>query len=241
MHASARTYIVASTPRSGSSLLCEGLESTGIAGRPAEVFAPDFREQWFDIWALEASAPFSEYIAAARRYGTGRNGVYGMKIQYMHLEVLANWAAERSECVLEKLFGSALFVNLVRRDRRAQSLSWFRALRTNQWFRKGIAPALPAPDLDPRAVLELQAHLEWQQSGWEAFFKRKSVCHLTVEYEALADNYRGEISRVLAFLGLDSRAAEFVPSPSLRRQADEVTRQWRKTMDSAVSLLPSAC
>lgn len=241
MRASARTYVIASTPRSGSSLLCEGLESTGVAGRPAEVFAPDFRRPWFDLWGLQLDAPFSDYLDAALRHGTGRNGVYGMKIQYMHVGVLANWACAKGECVFEKLFGGALFVNLVRRDRRAQALSWFRAIRTNQWFQSGTDPALPAPELDERAVLELQAHLDWQQSSWEAFFERESVCPLTLEYEALADNYRGEIARVLAFLGLDARAAELIPSPSLRRQADEVTRQWRKTMDAAISLTPAGC
>jgi trehalose 2-sulfotransferase len=236
MHIPARSYVVASTPRSGSSLLCEGLESTGIAGRPAEVFAPDFRQPWFNLWGLPSDAPFSDYLAAARRHGIGRNGVYGVKIQYMHVAVLADCLSEKGDRVLERLFPDAFFVNLVRRDRRAQALSWFRAIRTNQWFQTGNDLTPPAPELDPQAVLELQAHLDWQQSGWEAFFEREGVSPLTVEYEALADNYKGEIARVLAFLGLDPHGADFIPPPSLRLQADEVTGQWRTAMNATVAL-----
>src|SRR5215207_8545306 len=33
-----RSYLVCATPRSGSTLLCEALKSTGVAGVPAEYF-----------------------------------------------------------------------------------------------------------------------------------------------------------------------------------------------------------
>jgi trehalose 2-sulfotransferase len=32
------SYLVCATPRSGSTLLCEGLKATGVAGRPEEYF-----------------------------------------------------------------------------------------------------------------------------------------------------------------------------------------------------------
>src|SRR5436305_13917700 len=38
MHRPSQSYTVAATPRSGSTLLCELLASTGVAGRPAEHF-----------------------------------------------------------------------------------------------------------------------------------------------------------------------------------------------------------
>ena len=40
MGAAAVTYIVASTMRTGSYLLCEGLEATRRAGHPREIFWP---------------------------------------------------------------------------------------------------------------------------------------------------------------------------------------------------------
>ena len=32
------SYLVCATPRSGSTLLCQGLKATGVAGRPEEYF-----------------------------------------------------------------------------------------------------------------------------------------------------------------------------------------------------------
>src|SRR5579872_7291023 len=44
------SYLVCGTPRCGSSLLCETLKNTGIAGRPEEYFwrgdEPFWRERW---------------------------------------------------------------------------------------------------------------------------------------------------------------------------------------------------
>jgi LPS sulfotransferase NodH len=209
------------------------LEKTGIAGRPAEVFAPDFRGPWFDRWHLSPGAPFSEYLAAARRHGTGRNGVFGVKLQYMHVSALANWALESCDTVLDRLFPGAAFINLVRQDRRAQALSWFRAIRTNKWFKTDPVRADPAPELDPRAVLDLEAHLAWQQSAWEQHFAKRGIRPLTIQYESLASDHRAATARVLAFLGLDPHAADSSPEPVLVSQADEVTAQWRRIMDGA--------
>ena len=145
MSESRRHYLVAATPRTGSSLLCEGLSATRIAGYPAEVFAPDFRGQWYERWGLVRDVPFSVYMAASLEFGTTPNGVYGMKIQWMHVPVLAADIALSGDCgaALDSLFPNATFINTVRRDRRAQALSWFRAWRTNEWFRTVRTP-LPA-------------------------------------------------------------------------------------------------
>jgi LPS sulfotransferase NodH len=129
---SGQTYIVASTPRTGSSLLCEGLWQTGIAGRPGEVFAPDFRHLWYRRWCLNPHAGFDAYLRAAASNGTTPNGVFGFKIQWMHVPVLAREAGASPDTVLDVLFPGAVFVNTVRRDRRAQALSWYRAEVTGE-------------------------------------------------------------------------------------------------------------
>src|SRR5262245_61613701 len=120
-----RCYVVAATPRTGSSLLCECLEATGIAGRPAEVFAPDFRDQWRKYLSVPAGASFDEYLGIVFRYGSTPNGVRALKIQWMHVATLANEYrfAGDSDDVLEALYPGAAYVNIRRQDRRAQALS----------------------------------------------------------------------------------------------------------------------
>jgi trehalose 2-sulfotransferase len=106
-----RCYLACATPRSGSTLLCEALESTGVAGRPREYFeqlketgVPRRPREYF--WGLrspevirllphdaefdresESSATWSRddysgHLAAALSDGTTPNGVFGAKLMW---------------------------------------------------------------------------------------------------------------------------------------------------------------
>jgi trehalose 2-sulfotransferase len=223
-------YIVASTPRTGSNLLCEGLAATRVAGRPQEFFAPDFRGVWQEHWGLDDSVEPQEYLATALRHGTSENGVVAFKIQWMHVPPLAAELDLPVADVLSAVLPGAAFVNTVRRDRLGQALSWFRAIATREWSRLHDSAAPPAPALDADAVRYLESHIAWQQTAWTDFFQRLGVVPFTVEYEALDCDYHGQIRRVLEFLGLDPCRADVIPPPRLARQADDVTARWRQRL-----------
>jgi trehalose 2-sulfotransferase len=229
-------YVVAATPRTGSSLLCEGLTATGIAGRPAEVFAPDFREPWYKLWGLSKETDFRQYVRCALEYGTTSNGVYGMKIQWMHIEVFArDLRMSRESDVLQHLFPDGLFLNIMRRDRRAQALSWYRAIVTGEWFRhRGacVAPASVPPAPHPSLVVGLEREIARQQGAWGHYFRNRGVHPVTVEYENLVRDYRSEIARVLRHLELDEGVARSIPEPRLMRQSDDETYRWRALLES---------
>lgn len=232
---SATQYIVAATPRTGSSLLCECLCATRVAGFPNEPFAPDFRWMWRRRWGLPDSVAAPVYAQTALRHGTSPNGIVAFKIQWMHVAVLACDLGRSEGNVLSWLLPSARFVNIVRRDRRAQALSWFRAIATNQWwqFEEREAPAPPSPGLEP--VRRLEWHIEAQQNAWLAHFAARGIVPLTVEYEALDEDFRHEIGRVLEFLGLDASPARALPPPLLSRQADAITAAWRERLEPAAA------
>ena len=231
------TYIVASTPRSGSSLLCEGLQASGVAGRPAETFAPAFEGMWNAHWSLPEDRTFADFLRAALAYGTTPNGVYGLKIHWGHLPQLAHRTGVAGEpsLVLEALFPGAVFVNIIREDRRAQALSLFRAMATNEWCRfAGSEPpqgSAEAITLDRDVVRRLETAIEAQQLQWTAYFRRKGIVPLIVQYQCLTNDYRGQIGRVLEFLGLDASGAATIPEPRLVRQSDQVNARWRRAMD----------
>ena len=108
-----RCYLVCATQRSGSTLLCEGLDSTGVAGRPREYFEelketglPRRPREYF--WALrspevfqllpqesqldrdaERSATWSRedyarHLEAALLEGTTPNGVFAAKLMWSY-------------------------------------------------------------------------------------------------------------------------------------------------------------
>jgi LPS sulfotransferase NodH len=135
MDAPAVAYIIASTMRTGSYLLCEGLEATGRAGHPREVFCPERRANYAGLWQLPRDIGFDGYLREAIRKGTTENGVFGMKIHGHHVEPLARECGVAGEPwrVLPQLFPSAKYIHLRRRNRRAQAISWYRAAVTNEW------------------------------------------------------------------------------------------------------------
>jgi LPS sulfotransferase NodH len=232
------TYIIASTVRTGSYLLCEGLEATDCAGRPTESFCPDHRVGYCRRRNLPVEASFGDFFRAAIENGCTPNGVYGVKIHSHHLEPLARESGFAGEPfqVLPHLFPGAQYIDLRRQDRRAQAISYYRAQVTNEWWRiHGVVNTYirrtEAP-FDAVAICALEDKLAEQLEAWDRFFAMEKIEPLRMDYETLCRDYRGEMARTLAFLGQDPALAVNLPEPRLVRQADETTKTWRRELDT---------
>ncbi|WP_231999557.1 Stf0 family sulfotransferase, partial [Mycobacterium sp. 1245852.3] len=112
------TYVIASTPRSGSSLLAAGLVATGVAGRPEEYFTPDHIGAYKKDLNLPTDCSWPDYLAKAMAFAATENGVLGVKIHWRHVVALARALGFRGDPgdVFETLFPAAFFVNIVRAD-----------------------------------------------------------------------------------------------------------------------------
>ncbi len=247
------TYVIASTPRSGSSLLAGGLVATGVAGRPEEFFTPDYIGSYKEDLKLPVDCSWPEYLAKVMAFAATENGVRGIKIHWRHVVSLARALGFRGDpgAVLDELFPIAVFVNIVRADRRAQAISLFRAETTGEWFRSsgsssGVGPwglylARPtsgtaAVDLTGVAptyeqIIETERSLDAEQAAWTNYFTTRRLEVLTVRYEDLDADYRGEVARVLQFLGADPALAARLPRPPLERQSDGINEHWRRQID----------
>jgi LPS sulfotransferase NodH len=107
------SYLVCATPRSGSTLLCEALTNTGLAGYPKEYFEalketglPRSPRDYFkktsnpELLALIGNysrgdtarllltdfASYADYLARVLEEGTTANGVFGAKLMWGYLE-----------------------------------------------------------------------------------------------------------------------------------------------------------
>ena len=150
-----------STPRSGSTLLCETLLATGRLGRPLEHFEvfrhtglPRQPREYFDpgspaevlqhLAPLEPGRPSTESSADwwSRIHAAGLtdNGVWGGKLMWGHVEDLLARARELDGLadadlnqVLTALLGDVTFVHVSRTDHVAQAVSLWRAVQTQTW------------------------------------------------------------------------------------------------------------
>lgn len=158
-------YIVAATPRSGSTLLCELLKGSGVAGQPNEDFqalratsrsrqprqyfegidAP-FVDKLapFDPGTPETDEQFAAALAASKQASTTPNGVYGTKVMWGYFDDLSERlatlpgleGASRTEA-LSTTFPALRFVQILRGDKVGQAISLWTAVQTLSWRDEG--------------------------------------------------------------------------------------------------------
>ena len=131
------SYFICCSPRTGSFLLAEALESTQIAGRPREYFDWKHEKDWIDRFNIAANTEYFEKILSE---GTTPNGVFGAKVhwyQFVHLTsklrmIQAYGLSERE--LLRHTFPDLRYVFLTRRDKVRQAVSYYRATHTDVWW-----------------------------------------------------------------------------------------------------------
>jgi LPS sulfotransferase NodH len=242
----ATAYLICTLPRSGSTLLSQGLRFTGIAGQPEEYFWSALRGEYSRRWGLPANATDPVFLARVRQQATTPNGVFGAKVhwaQLITLEAMLDGTGPPppgsgshrpwepvplpSHGPIEAYLPGVRYVHLTRRDKMAQAISLYRALASGVWLRRDGDPE-PTPDatLDPLAVERLERRLRENEWRWIDYFGRSRVQPLTIAYEDLSADYAGTIRRVLEFLDLPEARSVEVEQSSLQRQSDGLSKEW---------------
>jgi trehalose 2-sulfotransferase len=82
-----RAYVIAASPRTGSSLLAEALTASRLAGHPDEFFdvQPKNEQHWVDRFGIP---PGPHYIDHLIRVTRTPNGVFGFKLHWHQLPAL---------------------------------------------------------------------------------------------------------------------------------------------------------
>ena len=243
-----QAFVIATVPRSGSTLLCHLLTATGVAGRPASHFHRPSLAAWMED--LDVNGPFAEdrdaihaAVVAARGRGMDDTGLFGLRMQRAS-------AAFWLDCLrrlhpdpltdrqrVEAAFGPTLWVHLSRSDRTAQAVSRLRAEQTGLWHRHAdgrelerLAPPA-SPHYDRAAIARHRNQLVGWDAEWNAWFDAQGIVPLRLHYEMLAANPRGGAARVLRALDRDPRALDGVAIPTARL-ADGESRVWIKRFDA---------
>ncbi|MGH2978892.1 MAG: Stf0 family sulfotransferase [Solirubrobacterales bacterium] len=211
------SYMVCSIPRSGSSLLCELLGSTGLAGAPAEFFHPDKMRALRRRWEVET---LDEYLRELLARKTSPNGVFGIKAHLGQYEPLFGDSDPRTVLPDPRL------VFITRRDRLRQAVSWVRALQTLRWADHDSPRAERPAVFDHEHITRKLGRIEREEGLWEELFERHGLVPHRVVYEDLVEAQDATVRTVLEGLGIDVPADLHLPPPALDRQADELSDEW---------------
>lgn len=145
----ANAYIICTTPRSGSTLLCRMLRTTGIAGVPASLFFGTSLAEWRRRMALAPSdasptVQLRDIMAAAHALGKGDTAVFALRQQwhsfaFLQAQLALLLPAAQTDLVrLTSVIGPLRFIYLTRADKVSQAVSYLLAQQTglSYWLNK---------------------------------------------------------------------------------------------------------
>ncbi len=229
------SFFICTTPRSGSSLLSEALEFTGIAGTPREYFEPEYEQDWFARLGIAVDAEYFEKFRAA---GMTPNGVFGAKLtwqQFAHLraKLRQNQLGGTSDLeLLARTFPDLRYIFLKRRDKVAQAVSYYKARRTDIWHvvtpdahLTREAPAEPL-SFDFEQIDRWVTRFTEDESRWCRHFELLSLEPFELIYEDFVEAYESTVLEILRHLKIPIPEGFQIAPPRLRKLADTVSAEW---------------
>jgi LPS sulfotransferase NodH len=248
VHPANRSFIIATAPRTGSSLLAEALSATGRAGTPNEFFdiVPANEQHWERRYAVPQTACYVDHIVQATRTA---NDMFGFKLHWHQIPALRRRLIEAMPAtatpgpiqgpdnrpvydLISRRFPGIRFIWLSRRNKVAQAISYYRAANTKVWrlWNDGRSPpaAMDTKLGYDRAAIEIfLRRVNAMDIGWRQFFAAHKIPALIVIYEDFAQTYEHTVRGVMNFLGQPSGDL-IVPPPGLIRLADDESLEWER-------------
>lgn len=229
-------YLLCTTPRTGSSLLCSLLASTAVAGmRHAPIIGHEYllelvgpASQGIDWEALD----LAEWLRGAFRRTRSPNGVAGFKLMWEEVKRVARAMEQTTRYSGVAPFGLPRFLPedtkylwLIRRDRVRQAVSLTKAIQTQCWD-------APAQDrftgfcvFDYVGTERRLRMLETHHQRWREFFARNRIEPLEIVYEDLVSDRDGTVRRVLDYLEVSTTTLP-AHDDYFERQSDAVNESW---------------
>lgn len=246
------SYVICATPRSGSSLLCEVLRNTGVAGRPDEYLDTEAVSElaagkvpplpgyvWYDwrdnppSWSTRAG--IADILARVIERGTTPNGVFGAKVMWDHfagfidtLQQLPEYQHLPAANLMSTLFPNLSYIWMTRRDKVRQAVSFWRAIETNHWAWFEGQPPIPVvePSFDYNAIAFLYRLITAGEEAWQQYFAECGITPLVVVYEDLVQADEAIVRDVLRYIGLPVPDDLAVGPRHLKKQADALSEEW---------------
>ena len=230
------SYIICTSPRSGSTLLCRMLRNTGLAGHPESWFHRPDIEDWRRALELTDGASLQDIVDAAKNAGRAGTDMFGLRLQRHSFDyAMAQFhklcpGRSSDPACLEACFGRILYVHLERVDTLAQAVSYVHATQSGLWHRHADGSELerlsePEPEqYNEEAITRQMQSLGQQNTAWRNWFDHHGIAPLRLQYESLAQEPKSGAARVMKALGV-SFDMDDLALPTARL-SDSVNQDW---------------
>ena len=231
MQSPALTYFLLASHRSGSSLLCDLLTKTGVAGQPAEYFM-HWRGSSHNGW------DFSDYPAYIQRIfdeTRSPNGVWAVKLMGGKIGGI-NGFLERMETVpmfheltepekVRAIFPNLRCIYLSRRNKIAQAVSWWKAAQ-NEHYHSTPEKGMPATPLSYNfaAIDHLISEIMMEEASHQAFLDDMGITPYNIFYEDFIQDMEGTVKGIMNFLSIHETYT--FQSSNLIKMQDTLSDEW---------------
>lgn len=208
-----QSYVICTSPRCGSTLLCSLLAATGIAGKPESHFHNPSLSEWLSDFGLTPKDPSSErdmlrdVFDAARKHGTQNTGIFGLRLQRHSFSFFMRQVDTLHPNLpsdLERFqaaFGDTLFIHLSRTNKIEQAVSYVKATQTGLWhmapdgteLERLSEPQEPVYNADE--IANQLAALTTQDDDWEGWFSNEGITPLRIRYDVLSNDPAAVLKR----------------------------------------------
>ena len=135
------------------------------------------------------------------------------------------------ESVWQDLFPNNRPVYLTRRNKVRQAVSWWKAIKCEQWHIRPQEKAAELPadfyekNYDFAALSHLYHQIIMKECATETYFQQHGMVPVVVVYEDLCRDYSGQLNRILRYLEIDHEVTA-TQHGYFTRTADEGSEQW---------------
>ncbi len=229
------SYLICTVQRSGSTLLCEDIENTGLAGYPDESFSPLWGWENGEWARSHKITSIEEYIQLTIEQGTTPNGVFGAKILWSYFDEMIDKFREIPQYtslstteILDSIFPNLHYIWLQRRDKVKQAVSWSIAAQTQIYFWSGHQTPSPErnPIFDYDHIEYLHQMAELGDAGWGDYFKQNGVQPHRVVYEDFVGHPAMTARSILEFLGVDNLDHIAQKKRTLKKLSNATNKEW---------------
>lgn len=237
------SYFICATPRSGSTLLCDLLSNTKIAGQPASYYRRQSIPNWtrrLDITTPDqpASLTFEQnYLDAVKSKGTCGTNLFSLRLMWETVSELSTRmdalfpGLSSDTARFEKAFGRTCYPHLSRQDKIAQAVSRLKAEQTGLWHvapdgteRERTAPP-QVPEYDAARIAMFETESIRHDAAWNQWFEKNQIEPVRITYEALSADPSAVLKQILTILGQDPTIAENI-KVGTAKMADTISNNW---------------
>lgn len=232
-----KSYRIWFSQRNGSTLLCKGLEQTGIAGMPGEYFNVMEAETLCEKHSVQT---YEELRAKLWELGTSANGVFGIKHSmyadrydkiFGEIRALKGLGVEvDEEELLSDIFPNCKHIYLTRRNKIRQAVSWWKAIKDNVWHLETDKTHRNEAEFyeqnyDFAALSHLFKEATLRECAMQAYFSRYNIYPLTLVYEDFSDNFKAVIKQVIDYLEVEYDELT-IENKFYRKTANTYSEKW---------------